>query len=166
MNRWITCVLLGLVGACQAEAIETSVESAASSEDCVPGGNYIKATLPALPMWNGSKPIAKPGQMFLDVADWRVNTQSSGVGFHVGVLVDPGAGTIVWGATVPDQKLGSFRGPGTQPSLGDCCRPPPCGCRGCCDNGLVAKWMARNLLEAALRAHVIPDHAAAAAGDL
>lgn len=164
MNRWIISLSLALLVACQTTSTETTetndVEQAVSN-DCVPGGNFLGTTTGPLPLWNGQKPVAAPGQIFLDVADWRKSSTSSGVGFHVAVLADPGTGKIVWGATVPDGKLATFRAsnPGVQPMVGDCCRPPPCGCRGCCDD-----WMAPNLLEAALRYVEVPANAAAAAG--
>lgn len=156
MNRWITCLSLALLASCQTGTPETNDVEQAVSGDCVPGGNFVGAKTPPLPMWNGQVPAAGPGQIFLDVADWR----AKGVGYHVGVLADPGKGEIVWGATIPDNKLAAFRAgaSGTQPMIGDCCRPPPC-CRGCCDD-----WMAPNLLEAALRYVEVPANAAAAAG--
>jgi hypothetical protein len=164
MNRWITSVsfaVLAVLAACQAGADQTTdVEQAvATSGDCIPGGNFTGAVAPPLPLWNGYKPTPQPGQILMDVADWRANTQSSGVGFHVAVLADPGTGKIVWGATVPDGKVASFRTGGIQPQIGDCCRPPPGCCRGCCD-----KWMPANLLEAALRYLPVADNAEAAAG--
>ena len=159
--------LFAMLAACQAGAETAEVEQALTSGDCVPGGNYTYAKLPPLPLWDGSKPIAKDGQLFLDVADWRVNTKASGVGYHVGVLADPGNGQILWAATIPDGKLPSFRmGGPDRPQIGDCCRPPPCPCRGCCDAGALSSYMARNFLEASLRYVEVPDHAAAAAGDM
>lgn len=165
MNRWITALSCLLLAACQTGAQTTNVEQAATSGDCVPGGNYEGAKMPSLALWNGEKPDAKDGQLFLDVADWRKNTQSSGEGFHVGVLTDPGTGEILWGATIPDGKLGSFRlGTPIKPQIGDCCRPPPCPCRGCCDGDMMASWMSRNMLEASLRYIDVADNAAKAAG--
>jgi hypothetical protein len=171
MNRWILSLSLLMLAACQTGATQTAdVEQAATSGDCIPGNNYQDAKLPSLPLWNGSKPpAAGPGQVFLDVADWRANTQSTGEGFHVGVLADPGTGEILWGATIPDGKLGTFRAASSidvRARVGDCCMPPPCGCRTCCDKGLVASWMARNFLEVGLR--TVDDRAfgAEAAGPL
>lgn len=164
MNLWITA-LFATLAACQ--AAETAETEQALSGDCVPGGNYAYAKLPSLPLWNGYKPVAKDGQLLLDVPDWRANTQSSGAGYHIGVLTDPGTGQILWGATIPDGKLPTFRmGSPNQPQIGDCCRPPPCACRGCCDPGATSSWMARNFLEASLRFVDVADNAAAAAGAL
>jgi hypothetical protein len=167
MKQWIIAISCVLLTACQTGADTTNIEQAATSGDCVPGGNYADAKLPSLPLWNGSTPDAKEGQLFLDMPDWRPNTQSSGVGFHIGVLADPGTGKILWGATVPDGDLASFRvGVPIQPQIGDCCRPPPCKCRGCCDPGLMSSWMARNSLEASLRYLDVRDNAMEAAGPL
>jgi len=167
MNRWITALTFMLLAACQTGSETTNdVEQAATTGDCVPGGNYDYAKLPALPLWNGYKPTATAGTIYLDVPDWRVNTQSTGVGYHVAVLTKPGTGEIVWGATIPDGKLGTFRAlGGNQPQVGDCCRPPPC-CRGCCDQWLVSNWMARNFLEVSLRTIDDAEHGAAAAGSI
>ena len=170
MNRWIISLSLVLLVACQTGTTESGVEeqAVATNGDCIPGNNFAGAKLPALPLWNGSKPTASPGQIFLDVADWRPNTQTTGQGFHVAVLVDPGYGKFLWGATIPDAKLQSYRASvlivPTQPQVGDCCHPPPCGCRTCCDPGLMADWMARNFQESGLRYVVVPDNGANAAG--
>lgn len=172
MNRWIMSVSLLLFAACQVGQTETGgdVEQAVTtSGDCIPGGNYVGVKLPSLPLWNGAKPQAAAGQVFLDVPDWRPNTAYTGQGFHVAVLTEPGTGKFVWGATIPDGKLGTYRALSAnpnQPQIGDCCRPPPCGCRTCCDQGLVSSWMARNFQEASLRYVVVPDNGAAAAGSL
>ncbi len=160
MNRWIISLSLALLVSCQNSSTETGSVEQAVSGDCVPGGNYVGAKTPALPLWDGKLPDSEPGQIFLDVADYRKNSKTSGEGFHVVVLADPGKGELVWGATVPDQDLGMLRSnPGARPMVGDCCRPPPCGCRGCCDD-----WMAANFLEAGLRYIEVPANAEAAAG--
>lgn len=171
MNRWITALTLMLAAACQIEgpAEETeTVEQAAITQDCVGGGNYTGKTLPALPLWTGATPpTATSGQIWIEVADWRPNTQSTGVGFHVAVLAVPATGKFAWGATIPDGKLGSFRAAsGNRPRLSNQPRLPPCACRTCCDQALVNNWMARNLLELSLRAIDDPEHAAIAAGPL
>src|SRR4051812_8246059 len=100
MNRWIMTLSLVLLAACQTGTSQTGVEEqpVTTSGDCIPGGNYPGAQLPALPLWNGSKPTPAAGQIFLDAADWRPNTAYTGVGYHVGVLVEPGTGKFVWGA--------------------------------------------------------------------
>jgi hypothetical protein len=170
MNRLITALFV-LLAACQTQTTDSQtndVEQAATTGDCVPGGNYQYAKLPQLPLWTGATPpAAGPGQVYLDVADWRPNTQSTGIGFHVAVLTDPGTGQFLWGATVPDGKLASFRATGgARPRVGDCCFPPPCGCRTCCDQWLQSTWMARNFLEVSLRTVEDAQHGAAAAGPL
>lgn len=167
MKRSMIALAFVLLAACQIGADTSEIEQAATSGDCVPGGNYQYAKLTSLPLWDGKKPIAKDGQLVLDVADWRKDTNTSGTGFHIGVLAEPGTGTILWAATIPDEKLASFRiGTPNRPQIGDCCRPPPCPCRGCCDAGLESSWMARNLLEASLRYVDVSDNAAIAAGPL
>ena len=167
MKRSIIALSFVLLAACQLGEDTSEVEQAATSGDCVPGGNYQYAKLPSLPLWDGNKPYAKDGQLFLDVADWRKDSNTSGKGFHVAVLTEPGTGKILWGATVPDGKLASFRmGGPDRPQIGDCCRPPPCPCRGCCDAWLESTWMARNMLEASLRYAEVPSNAATAAGAL
>ncbi len=172
MNRWIMSLSLLMLVACQVGTSQTGEEEQAvtTSGDCIPGGNYAGAKLPALPLWTGAKPPqAGAGQLFLDVPDWRANTAYSGVGFHVAVLTEPGTGKFLWGATIPDGKLSSYRALAVnpnQPQIGDCCRPPPCGCRTCCDPGFLSNWMARNFQESSLRYIVVPDNGAAAAGPL
>jgi hypothetical protein len=152
MKRWIiaTC----LVSACQADDPMTSVAEQALT-DCTPGGNYLDAKLPPLAPWAGKTPAAKPGQMYLDYRDPRTQ------GVYLAFLVDPGAGKIVWGATVKESAIAGYRATidsgVDKPRLGDCCRPPPPP-PGDGDN-----WLARFTLEAALRFAEVSAEAEAAA---
>lgn len=129
MNRCFMLLLVVPLVACG--RVERPGDAAAST------GSY--------PLWDGTKPSAQPGQVLMDLADWREDSASSGAGFHVAVLADPNAGEIVWAATIPDGQLASFRGGGTVGQIGDCCRPPPPCCRGCCRLDSVDSY----LLEAA-----------------
>lgn len=165
MNGRIAALLFLIFAACEIADQTTEVEQALTSGDCVPGGNYQGAKLPSLPLWNGYTPPTNDGQILLDVPDWRKDTKTSGKGFHVAVLTEPGTGKILWGATVPAEKLPSFRLP-NRFVVGSCCRPPPCECRGCCGEELESTWMARNFLEASLRYVDVADNAATAAGPL
>ncbi|NVB78364.1 MAG: hypothetical protein HOV81_08225 [Kofleriaceae bacterium] len=139
MKRWITASCVLALAACQTEPNTAATRQ--GLEECNPGGNYPDAKLPKLALWTGQTPQAGPGQLFMDQKDPYT------AGRHWAFLVDPGAGTIVWGAILKDDKqLSTFRAlvPSGQPMIGDCCRPPPPPPGGGDD------WIARNVLEDAL----------------
>lgn len=119
MKRWIIGACL--IGASACQVTETSsVEQYASV--CSPG-SYPNAKLPKMNPWVPGqwKPTATAGQAWIDHADPFVQ------GRHWAFLVDPGQGVVVWGATVNDNNMPAYRAglQGTEPMIGDCCRPPP-----------------------------------------
>lgn len=152
MKRWIIAVCL-VAPACQSDALQTSAVEQGLN-DCTPGGNYKGAKLPAMSTWAGTTPAAQPGQLYIDYADPSVP------GRHLAFLVDPGKGTHVWGAIVKDGDLPAYRAsnPGTEPMIGDCCRPPPPPPGGGND------WLASYNLEAGLRFLEVSAEACVASG--
>src|SRR5687767_10599975 len=157
MKHWIGAVCLVTATACQTTLPTSSVEQAL--EDCVPGGNYAGAKMPAMSIWQGQAlPKAGPGQLYMDNPDPYVQ------GRHWGVLADPDKGEIVFAVIVNDQNLTYYRGQaaaasnGSHPMINDCCRPPPPPIGG------GEEFQARRFLEAALRYRDVQVFAAEAAG--
>jgi hypothetical protein len=133
MKSWITSVgLLAVVGCVQ----PTTSTTEQAVTNCQPSGNFKGAKLPYVGYWQGYTPQTQPGQIGLDYAD------PAKPGQHLAFIVDPGKGTVVWGAKVPDSQLKTFRSSnsGIQPWVGDCCRPPPPPIGG-------DEWLAPYLLE-------------------
>ena len=121
MKRWIIASCIA-AAACQATDPQTN-EVGQALEECPTGGNYTGAKMPFLKPWtpNTATPIAQKGQLYLDWADSRVQGQ------HIALIVDPGAGQVVWGVKVNDKDMPAYRASrgGVEPMIGDCCRPPP-----------------------------------------
>jgi hypothetical protein len=151
MKRWIIAGLCLATAACQTNELQTGSVEQGLQQACFTGGNYPGAKLPQMTPWNGAAPPSlQPGQLYMDWADLQN-------GRHLAFIVDPVNGVIPWGAIVQDKDVPAYRAslrPGTEPMIGDCCRPPPPPIGGGDD------WrVAATVLEAGALVSAVPETA-------